>query len=93
MTGKFSKESLDEVWELLYAEGWENPLEGQCNQQRKRNKDKLKPPAKPETDQLRAQKQRKTPETAASDAKSKENKKKCKNSSQQQVPADQYQSV
>ena len=66
------------------------PAKGQCNQQRKRNKDKLNPPTKPETDQLRAQKQRKTPETAASDAKSKENKKKCKNSSQQQVPADPF---
>ena len=91
MTGHFSEEALSTVQELLPADV--QPAKGQCNQQRKRNKNKLKPPTKPETDQLRAQKQRKTPETAASDAKSKENKKKCKNSSQQQVPPDQFKTV
>ena len=91
INASISPTAMNAAQNLLPAEG--QPAKGQCNQQRKRNKDKLKPPTKPETDQLRAQKQRKTPETAASDAKSKENKKKCKNSSQQQVPADQYQSV
>jgi len=91
INASISPAAMNAAQNLLPAE--EQPAKGQCNQQRKRSKDKLKPPAKPETDQLRAQKQRKTPETAASDAKSKENKKKCKNSSQQQVPADQYQAV
>jgi hypothetical protein len=86
INASISSTAMDAAQELL-------PVKGQCNQQRKRNKDKLNPPAKPETDQLRAQKQRKTPETAASDAKSKENKKKCKNSSQQQVPPDQFKTV
>jgi len=91
INASISPTAINAAQNLLPAE--EQPAKGQCNQQRKRNKDKLNPPTKPETDQLRAQKQRKTPETAASNAKSKENKKKCKNSSQQQVPADQYQSV
>ena len=91
INASISPTAMNAAQNLLPAE--EQPAKGQCNQQRKRNKDKLKPPTKPETDQLRAQKQRKMPETAASDAKSQENKKKCKNSSQQQVPADQYQSV
>jgi hypothetical protein len=83
INASISQDALNTAQELL-------PAKGQCNQQQKRNKDKLNPPTKPETDQLRAQKERQTPETAASDAKSKENKKKCKNSSQQQVPANQF---
>ena len=91
INASISPTAMNAAQNLLPAEG--QPVKGQCNQQRKRNKNKLNPPTKSETDQLRAQKQRKTPETAASDAKSKQNKKKCKNSSQQQVPADQYQSL
>lgn len=91
INASISPTAMNAAQNLLPTE--EQPAKGQCNQQQKRNKDKLNPPTKPETDQLRAQKERQTPETAASDAKSKVSKKKCNNSSQQQVPANQFKPV
>ena len=98
MTGNFSKESLEEIWDLLYAEGQPNPLEGQCNQKQKREGNKQRTPAQREADQQRAQ-QRKGQDTVPSGVRSvaakraAETRKKCKNSSQQQVTAGQYKPV
>jgi hypothetical protein len=85
----FSPDALNAVQNLL-------PEEGQCNQKRKRDKSKLRTPAQREADQSRSIQQPQRPQTAASDARSEaakraaQIKKKCKNSSQQQVPADQF---
>ena len=95
MTGDFSNESLEGVWDLLYAEGQPNLLEGQCNQKQKRERSKQRTPAQREADQQRAQ-QRKGQDTVSSGVRSDaakraaETRKKCKNSSQQQVTSDQY---
>jgi hypothetical protein len=91
----FSEESLDNVWNLLYAEGQVNPLEGQCNQKKKREKNKQRTPAQREADQQRAQQQRGqntvSPGVRSEAAKkAAETRKKCKNSSQQQVQTNQY---
>ena len=94
MTGNFSKESLEEVWDLLYAEGQPNPLEGQCDQKQKRERNKQRTPAQMEADQQRAQ-QRRGQDTVPSAVRSEaakraaETRKKCKNSPQQQVTTNQ----
>ena len=98
MTGQFSKKSLDEVWELLYAEGWENPLEGQCNQKQKREANKQRTPAQRQADQKRGQQQQgqnNISSSVRSEAakKAAETRKKCNNSAQQQVPASQFKNV
>jgi hypothetical protein len=98
MTGEFSEESLKEVQNLLYAEGWENPLEGQCNQKQKREANKQRTPAQRQGDQQRAQQQQ-SQNTVSSSVRSEaarkaaETRKKCNNSSQQQVPASQFKPV
>ena len=52
----FSKNSIDLVNEMLYAEGQPNPLEGQCNQKkRKESAAQPRTPAQQQADQLRAQ--------------------------------------
>lgn len=52
----FTPESLSEVSSLLYAEGQQNPLEGQCGQKRKREQQKQqRTPAQQEADRERAQ--------------------------------------
>ena len=93
--GNFSEESLKEVQNLLYAEGWENPLEGTCNQKQKREANKQRTPAQRQGDQQRAQRQQgqnNVSSSARSEGaqKAAETRKKCKNSSQQQVPANQF---
>lgn len=98
MTGNFSNESLGEVWNLLYAESRENPLEGQCNQKQKREKSKQRTPEQMGADQQKAQQQRGQNNVSSgvrSDAakRAAETRKKCNNSSQQQVPATQYKPV
>jgi hypothetical protein len=95
MTGEFSKESLDEVRSLLYAEVRENPLEGQCNQKQKREANKQRTPAQRQADQQRGQQQQgqnNISSSVRSEAakKAAETRKKCKNSSQQQVPSGQF---
>ena len=98
MTGNFSKESLDEVRNLLYAEGWKNPLEGQCNQKQKREAKKQRTPAQMQADQKRGQQQR-GQNTVSSSVRSEaarkaaETRKKCQNSAQQQVPPDQFKTI
>lgn len=54
MTGHFSQEALDAVSEL-FTEGWENKLQGECNQREKR-KAQAKPRsnAQEQADQARA---------------------------------------
>ena len=95
MTGNFSKESLEEIWDLLYAEGQPNPLEGQCDQKQKRERNKQRTPAQREADQQRAQQRRgqdTVPSAVRSDAakRAAETRKKCNNSPQREVPAAQY---
>ena len=52
----FTKESLESVSFMLYAEGQENPLEGQCGQKQKRESAKQpRTPAQQEADRVRAQ--------------------------------------
>ena len=56
MTGQFSKEALLAVQSMLYREGQDRPLEGQCNQERK-EKAKAEPrsPEQKKADTARAQ--------------------------------------
>jgi hypothetical protein len=94
MTGNFSNESLGEVWDLLYAESRENPLEGQCNQKQKRKNNKQRTPEQMEADQQKAQQQRgqnNVSSSVRSDAakRAAETRKNCNNSPQQQVSANQ----
>ena len=52
----FSESSLKVVSNLLYAEGQENPLEGQCGQKKKREaQNQPRTPAQEQADQQRAQ--------------------------------------
>lgn len=55
----FTPEALDTVQQMLYAEGQENPLAGECGQKAKR-KAAAKPrtPAQQQADQARSQQQR-----------------------------------
>lgn len=55
MTGYFSEQSLTEVQSLLYREGQERPLSGECNQEQK-EKAKAEPrsPEEKKADQERA---------------------------------------
>lgn len=51
----FSQEALDTVNEMLYAEGWENPLAGECGQKAKRKAaQKPRTPLQEEADKARA---------------------------------------
>ena len=51
----FTPESLDLANQLLFAEGQENPLEGQCNQKQKRKASRQqRTPAQQQADQDRA---------------------------------------
>lgn len=51
----FSKHSIDLVNQMLYAEGQENPLEGQCNQKKKKQTvSQPRTPAQQQADQARA---------------------------------------
>lgn len=55
----FTTEALDAVNTMLYAEGQQNPLEGQCGQKAKREAAaKPRTPAQEAADQLRSQQQR-----------------------------------
>jgi hypothetical protein len=94
MTGNFSSESLEEIWDLLYVEGRQNPLEGQCNQKQKRERNKQRTPAQMEADQQKTQQQRgqnNVSSSVRSDAakRAAETRKNCNNSPQQQVSANQ----
>jgi hypothetical protein len=94
MTGNFSDKSLEEVWVLLYAEVRENPLEGQCGQKQKRQRNKQRTAAQTEADQQKAQQQRgqdNVSSSVRSDAakRAAETRKNCNNSPQQQVTTNQ----
>lgn len=55
----FTKSSIDLVNQMLYAEDQQNPLEGQCNQKkRKQSAAKPRTPAQQQADQIRAQQNR-----------------------------------
>lgn len=80
----FSKDSIDFVNSLLYAENQPNPLEGQCGQKKKREQDKQqRTPAQAEADRQRAQANRgkdSIPSATRSEAakKAAETRRKCK---------------
>ena len=80
----FTPESLAAVGSLLYAEGQQNPLEGQCGQKKKREQQKQqRTPAQQEADRERAQANRgqdSIPSAARSEAakKAAETRRKCK---------------
>lgn len=80
----FTPESLKIASSLLYAEGQQNPLEGQCGQKKKREQEKQpRTPAQETADRARAQANRgqdTVPSATRSEAAKKgaETRKKCK---------------
>ena len=59
INANFSQEAWNSIQEMLYAEGQENPLEGQCGQKKKREALKQpRTPAQEAADRTRAQQQR-----------------------------------
>jgi len=59
INANFSQESLASVREMLYAEGQVDPLEGTCNQRKKREQGQTqRTPAQEQADNRRAQHQR-----------------------------------
>jgi hypothetical protein len=58
INANFSPESLNAVQEMLYAEGQVDPLEGTCNQRKKREQNKTqRTPEQAQADKQRAQHQ------------------------------------
>lgn len=56
MNGFFSQDALEAAWGMLYAEGQQNPLEGQCGQKDKRKRaQKPRTPAQQQADKARSQ--------------------------------------
>lgn len=54
MNGSFSPESLELAYDLIFAQGQTNPLEGQCGQKKKREQMKQpRTPAQEAADQAR----------------------------------------
>ena len=52
----FTTESIDLVNQLLFAEGWENPHAGKCNQKQLRRQNRTqRTPAQQDADKARAQ--------------------------------------
>ncbi len=83
----FAQDAVDRVNQMLYAEGQENPLEGQCGQKEKREQQrKPRTPAQQQADQQRAQAstgKNRVPSATRSEAarRAAETRKRCKGSS------------
>lgn len=82
----FTTEALDIVGQMLYAEGQENPYEGQCGQKKLREqRQQPRTPAQEQADQARSQALRgkSAPSTNRSESakKAAETRRRCKGSS------------